>query len=504
MFNPDFYPTPLPVIEQMTAGLQMAGKTILEPSAGSGAIVDYLQQHGANVIACETDTRLRTIIQTKCKMLADDFLTVTSDQISHISAIVMNPPFSKGTEHLLHAYHTAPKGSKIICLLNAETVKNTYTQQRRELLSIIEDQGFFVELGDCFKEAERKTGVSVAMVTLTKPGETYANEFEGFFLEDDPEERQENGIMTYNAVREVVQRYVGAVKLYDKQLELAAQMNDLTHSVFFSGLPKVSMVITRGAEPIKRQEFKTSMQIAGWNWIFDKMDLRKHSTRGLREDINKFVHEQQQIPFTMRNIYKMLEIVKGTTSQRMDKAIIEAFDNITLHHADNRHFVKGWKTNSHFLVGKKFILPNCVREAKQRSWTNTDYNSLDGKRDTIEDLEKALCFTNGVNYDLIAPRYSYHEKRTIEPKDSCLTDSMRNNAYGDWYESYFFKYKAFKNGNMHFEFKSEDVWANFNQHVSRIKGYPLFEAKPQTSYQARQTGRKTQYKATQVLFEVDI
>jgi len=121
MFNPDFYPTPLPVIEQMTAGLQMAGKTILEPSAGSGAIVDYLQQHGANVIACETDTRLRTIIQTKCKMLADDFLTVTSDQISHISAIVMNPPFSKGTEHLLHAYHTAPKGSKIICLLNAET-----------------------------------------------------------------------------------------------------------------------------------------------------------------------------------------------------------------------------------------------------------------------------------------------------------------------------------------------------------------------------------------------
>lgn len=27
----------------------------------------------------------------------------------------------------------------------------------------------------------------------------------------------------------------------------------------------------------------------------------------------------------------------------------------------------------------------------------------------------------------------------------------------------------------HFEFKDAEVWARFNQHIARIKGYPLFE-----------------------------
>ena len=138
MFNQDFFPTPLQVIEQMTAGINLQKKVILEPSAGSGAIVDYLQEHGAQVIACENDSRLKVIIKSKCKHIVDDFLTVTSDQISHINAIVMNPPFSRGAEHLTHAFTVAPKGCKIVSLLNAETVNNPYTQVRKELKAIID------------------------------------------------------------------------------------------------------------------------------------------------------------------------------------------------------------------------------------------------------------------------------------------------------------------------------------------------------------------------------
>ena len=41
------------------------------------------------------------------------------------------------------------------------------------------------------------------------------------------------------------------------------------------------------------------------------------------EKINKFNNKSIAI---MRNIYKMLEIVRGTAAQRMDKAIIEVFD----------------------------------------------------------------------------------------------------------------------------------------------------------------------------------
>ncbi|MBR2237434.1 MAG: hypothetical protein IJ887_06115 [Prevotella sp.] len=41
--NADFYPTPNEVIGQMMMGEDFLGKTILEPSAGKGNIVDWLK-----------------------------------------------------------------------------------------------------------------------------------------------------------------------------------------------------------------------------------------------------------------------------------------------------------------------------------------------------------------------------------------------------------------------------------------------------------------------------
>jgi hypothetical protein len=186
------------------------------------------------------------------------------------------------------------------------------------------------------------------------------------------------------------------------------------------------------------------------------------------------VEQQQNIPFTMRNIYRMLEIVVGTREQTFDRAILEVFDRVTEHHHENRHNVKGWKTNSHFLVGKKFILPWMISPAKEYGYTTNVYTSLRSAYDgIIPDFEKALCFVTGTNYDEIRG----------------VNESINRNTYGEWYESHFFKYKGYKNGNMHFEFRDLDVWGNFNQRAAKLKGFPLFEAKPQTAYQKRNTGR---------------
>ena len=33
----------------------------------------------------------------------------------------------------------------------------------------------------------------------------------------------------------------------------------------------------------------------------------------------------------------------------------------------------------------------------------------------------------------------------------------------------FFKYKGYKNGNMHFEFSDEKIWHQFNQRVAKLR-----------------------------------
>jgi hypothetical protein len=305
-------------------------------------------------------------------------------------------------------------------------------------------------------------------------------------MEEDPEEAQGYGIMSYNAVRDIVNRYVQAVKIYSELLTVKSRLNKTTDSFFRNDIG-ISVSLSY-------EDYKKELQKAGWSHILDKMNLTKYTTRGVREDINKFVEDQKKVPFTMRNIYHMIDMVIQTAGQRMDKAILEAFDRVTSHHHDNRHNIKGWKTNSHYLVGKKFILPSQISPATSYGYTNSYYTSLNHSYDgTIPDFEKALCYVNSEKYEESEYINGKLEKSGIKTVNS----SINRNTYGEWYESHFFKYKGYKNGNMHFEFKDEKVWERFNFRVAQLKGFPLPEAKAQTAYQDRQTGRKAQQRPQQ-------
>ena len=43
----------------------------------------------------------------------------------------------------------------------------------------------------------------------------------------------------------------------------------------------------------------------------------------LMEDLNKFVEQQTKVPFTRRNVYKMLDMIAQTHGQRMDQALVD-------------------------------------------------------------------------------------------------------------------------------------------------------------------------------------
>jgi len=415
MFNPDFYPTPTEVIFQMLEGITIEDKIILEPSAGKGDIMDYLNDNGAKeILFCEINEDLQKISQHKGKFLMSDFLTLESSQISHIDLIVMNPPFSADEKHISHAFNIAPAGCKIIALCNAQTVLNPFSYSRKQLKGNIDLYGHFQNLGDCFVNSERSTGVEIGLVVLQKPGENYSTEFEGFFLEDE-EEPQGDGIMSYNIVRDLVNRYVESIKIFDCQLEEAARMNKLT-SGYFS--VDIGMSITDNQKPVKRADFKKEMQKSGWKFIFAKMNMQKFATRGLADDINKFVETQTQIPFTMKNIYKMLQIVVGTTEQRMDKAILEVFDQVTTHYHENRFNVEGWKTNSHYLLNQRFIMPSMTEYEYYGSKRETPHPNNRGNFEKMEDLVKAICYITGDNYSNYIDlnnfmRYRYKLKNSV-------------------------------------------------------------------------------------------
>lgn len=518
--NKDFYPTPQAVIEMMIAGENLTGAVCLEPSAGKGNIVKVLKDHGAEVLACEISEPLRKILAGECRIIENDFLQVRSDQVSHITHIFMNPPFSADEKHILHAWEIAPAGCVIVALCNWNTLNKTYTKSREQLKQLIDENGRSENLGNVFEQSERYTGVEVGFIRMVKPGAA-SNEWEGFFLDEEPSEMGENGIMPYNLVRDIVNRYVESVKIYDQQLDTAARLNEMTGE-FLKDKTKLSIQVTRLSVPVHRNNFKKELQKSGWSWIFEKMNLNKYATKGLREDINKFVETQEKIPFTMRNIYKMLEIVIGTTESRMDKAIIEVFDAVTKTYKENQYHVEGWATNSHYLINKRFIVGDCIRvDYHGRPDDTSGY-----KFEMIEDLVKAMCYITGDNYDYMLPLsrrldqdrlfivddagkyygdlWGYHNQNhdLLKPGQKYIKHVTE---WGQWNDWGYFKFRCYKKGTLHLEFKDDETWALFNQRVAKIKGYPLPSSTKKTKTEPMQ--RRSQpvgdrYAEPEILFSI--
>lgn len=468
MFNKEFYPTPKAVIERMTWGLDLFGKTVLEPSAGSGSIIDYVKNLGANVLCCELHPELQMIAAKKGQFLKPNFFDVTREEISHIDCIIMNPPFSNADKHIKHAWEIAPEGCQIVALCNAETIKNRWSTSRTVLGETIEKNGSWENLGDVFSTADRTTDVDIALVKMFKP-KTGDSEFDDYFFDMNDEQEQSvdgSGIMRHNDIREIVNRYVAAVKMFDSVMEASNSINSLIEpisnglGIAFGAYRKYSRNGAQINTDITRDLFKKELQKSAWKSVFDKMNMNKYVTRGVMADINKFVEQQQNVPFTMTNIFKMLEIIFGTHASRMDKVLVEAFDYICSLSADNSEAGEKWKTNSNYKINKRFIINYMTRVA----WNGEMELGYSGT-ERITDIIKALCFITGTNYDNTTSLYDFF--------NSFNRTSHNKMQFGRWYEWGFFRFKGFKKGTMHLEFSDEKVWMEFNTRVAKIKGWQL-------------------------------
>jgi 16S rRNA A1518/A1519 N6-dimethyltransferase RsmA/KsgA/DIM1 with predicted DNA glycosylase/AP lyase activity len=206
IFNPDHYPTPPEVAAEMLDPLDLRGRVVLEPSAGSGNLLrECLARGAAEVLWCEKEPQLLDMLTTQrggyC--ICPDFLQLQPAPVSHIDLIVMNPPFSADEAHILHAWEIAPPGCEIVALCNWNTVCDEYVHRltqrtgsglKKQLAYVVNAYGSRENLGECFATAERPTRVSVGLVRLTKPGaRSSGDEFDGFFLGPDDIEAQGDG-----------------------------------------------------------------------------------------------------------------------------------------------------------------------------------------------------------------------------------------------------------------------------------------------------------------------
>jgi hypothetical protein len=115
-----FYPTPLVVAQELVLMAKpQPGDLILEPEAGSGAILDAMP--GLPVHVCEIQPKLREGLAKRpgVTVVGEDFLAYEPGPI--YNCIVANPPFSKGQDvrHANHMLDLLAPGGRMACIMAA-------------------------------------------------------------------------------------------------------------------------------------------------------------------------------------------------------------------------------------------------------------------------------------------------------------------------------------------------------------------------------------------------
>lgn len=166
---PGFFPTPRAIVARMIKAADIpAGGRILEPSAGSGAILDEVRAAapGCELVAFERHLSLRQILEAKGYELAGaDFLEPAPMAI--FDRVLMNPPFENGqdAEHVRRAFAHLKPGGRLVGIMSPSPFFRS-DRKSAEFRAWFEAHGGTREELPANSFKESGTNVAAVMVTL--------------------------------------------------------------------------------------------------------------------------------------------------------------------------------------------------------------------------------------------------------------------------------------------------------------------------------------------------
>lgn len=474
MLNKNFYPTPSLLISKMVGKIQNKQVTaILEPSAGKGDIIEFIKNHHRfryprpEIKAIELDDDLFATLKGKdIEVIERDFLEYNGGDIFDL--IIMNPPFDEGDKHLLKAIDILYSG-EIICLLNAETIRNPYNFTRKELLNQLTELNAEIEfIKDAFIDAERKTNVEIALIYLKiqRDIETDLLGLAKDTIQDESVnyEEEENTQLTLNDS-------IGALEIQYYMRKQKAK--DAIINFYKSGCSnivelKVGDCSSIGSTPvihrIQKQINKLNSDLRKIYW--DKaLNLPKLKEKMTTENRDKFYAElksNSHLEFTANNVRAFAINLIGTYEQNLINACVKLFDDLTHKYSYWRECDKNtlhfstWKTNTAFKLNRKVIKP-CYPSYGGNDRAFRDYNSLwklDYKLEAqIDDIDKIMNYFEGHENYLSISRAIKNQMRLLNEghTDSTTTQS-----------TFFSKITFYKKGTLHLTFRDENLLRKFN------------------------------------------
>ncbi|MSA02181.1 DUF4942 domain-containing protein [Lactonifactor sp. BIOML-A3] len=486
--NKDFYPTPEAIINKMLCDIDFDYiQSILEPSAGKGNIIEAIkrkeesgwQKRNFDIDCIEADQNLQHILKGKnYRLVHNDFLTY--DTMKEYDLIIMNPPFSNGCKHLLKAIEMQKRnGGAIVCLLNAETLKNQYSNDRTTLVKLLTEFNASIEyLQDSFTDAERKTDVEIVLIKVQLP----KPQRESFIFDGLKKAEEQKEEYTYTEDTQLAENdlYKSIVSQYELEvmagINLIKEYNAMSPLIMreFGKDAETGETIQKGGCILSldlstnRDKYRNELSINGfikevrgkyWTALFNNPKFIGKLTGNLKTDFYNRIEDLKNYEFSLYNIYELKIEMSKKVVKGIEETIIGLFDEFSHKHywdkdnSSNIHYYNGWKTNKSWIINKKVIIPLSGYDSFWNKYRPTDYKV----KEKLQDIEKCFNYLDGGITEAVDLEESlkfaeeYGETKDIQLK--------------------YFSITFYKKGTCHITFTNEELLARFNLYGSQKKGW---------------------------------
>lgn len=404
------------------------------------------------------------------KVLGYDFLQVCS--LATVSSIIMNPPFSQGCAHVLHAWDCLYDG-ELVAIINAETIRNPFSKERQRLVKLIEDCGTVEFLQDQFvDEVERKTDVEVALIYLEKTPTKYLDVKElmgnlkhgdNGMSEIDPETCHALALPG-NFIQDTCFRFERAVTAARAASEAVALANHLTEAIGITleemqakGVGNDFREAAGSIRDAANADFKVrydNLKKRAWAQILRSTLLTDKLSNQARRKIEASSGEIYHLEFTPANVHGFLAGVLQSMGDIYQSMLLDMFDTIIERSSDNVVFYKSWKSNQKHRIGmrlrkSRFILPRF----RMGYGGNLDYED----ERFLADLDKCWGYLHGItgSYDGLV--------------QACRSSDLRTSGR---YSSRFFEFRYYKGSQtLHLYPKSAEVMDKMNRFVGKLRNW---------------------------------
>jgi hypothetical protein len=405
------------------------------------------------------------------KVLGYDFLEVQS--LATVSQIIMNPPFADGVQHVLHAWDVV-YDAEIVAIINAQSIKNPFSQDRQRLVALIEKYGTVEFLQSQFvDDVERKTDVEVALIYLEKVPSKYLDMDEllhglsrgdnGAGEDLDPQVCSALALPS-NFIQDTYHRFVQAVDAARKASEASAIARRLTDGIGITleemqtkGVGNDFREAANSIREAANTDFKErydDLKKRAWGQILRSSLLTDKLSNQARRKIEASANSIYELEFSVGNVHGFLTGVIQSMGNIYQEMILDMFDSIIERSSDNVVFYKSWKSNQKHRMGvrirkTRFIIP--------RFRTYFDGQLEYESRQFLADIDKVFGYLHG-------------EKDAYDG----LVNGFKNNdaKSGARISTRYFDFRFYwGTGTIHFYPKSEEVVEKINKFVGKLRNW---------------------------------